>query len=340
MPVFVSKEREVIIAHREYVGDITGTTSFNLAAYAINPGLSVPFPWLSQVAANFEQYEMLGLVYEFRTLSGTAVGSTNTMLGAVVMATDYDVNNPLFTSKQQMDSYEFSCSDVPYNSFMHPIECAPRDKTIGLQYVRSGPVPAGSDQRFYDLGNFQIATQGMQSGASTVGELWVSYHVRLCKPRIPPAGSVMQYAHLYATPSGTAAAASLGGTTGLLESYASSTPYNIVTFTQSTSNANFYLPTTGNYLILVGAAASSNIAAVPTVSFGANISNLTLFDGWAAESLGYYTGSSTAKCFGAQVTISGTGSANLVTLGGCTGLASGNLDIFVFVMPQTTYTNI
>lgn len=43
--------------------------------------------------------------------------------------------------------------------------------------------PAGTDIRFFDLGNFQIATTGFQGTSVNIGELHCTYQVRLLKPK-------------------------------------------------------------------------------------------------------------------------------------------------------------
>jgi hypothetical protein len=45
-------------------------------------------------------------------------------------------------------------------------------------------LPEGADKQFYDLGLFQLATQGMQNAVGTIGELWCSYEVEFFKPQI------------------------------------------------------------------------------------------------------------------------------------------------------------
>jgi len=186
-PQFRSNKRAVIVSHREFLGDITGSTSFSLTSYPINPGMDVTFPWLSALAQHFEEFKVHGLLFEFKSTSATALNSTNTALGTVIMGTQYNPLRPLFTSKQEMDNYEYSTSCRPSESMLHPIECNPPEKPLELQYVRNGSVPSGADIRFYDLGEFSIATQGMQA-AATIGELWITYEVELYKPIYQPGG--------------------------------------------------------------------------------------------------------------------------------------------------------
>lgn len=205
-----------IIRHTEYLGDIiTSTTpgAFSLASYPLNPAEEATHPWLAQIAANYEEYEYEGLLFQFRSTSADALNSTNTALGTVMMATNYDAADPLFGSKAEMLNYEFSCSSKPSDSLLHMVECA-RDQTVlGHRYTRPGLPPAGTDIRFFDLGNFQIATTGFQGSGVNIGELHCTYQVRLLKPKLFVAlGNDINTAGA-ASVSGVSAAAPLGNGT-------------------------------------------------------------------------------------------------------------------------------
>lgn len=187
----IMKGEGVLVQHREYLQDIISSgnsgasgSAFNLASYAIQPGLPTSFPWLSQIAANFQEYDIIGMVYEYKSLSSDAVATSNTSaaLGDVIMATNYNSAAAVFANKQQMLESEFSSDAKPSKSFMHPIECAPQMTVLPHQYVRTGAVPSGQDQRLYDHGTFQIASIGCQATAATLGELWVSYEIIFYKP--------------------------------------------------------------------------------------------------------------------------------------------------------------
>jgi len=176
----------VIVRHREYLQDIVASTAFEILQFPLNPGLIETFPWLSSIAAHFEQYRWRGILFEFKSLSSDAVLSTATSsaLGSVVMATQYNALNPVFPNKFVMENYEFANSSKPSISFIHPVECAKRDTSIEELYVRTGAPAANADLRLYDLGNFSIATVGMQADGGVAGELWVTYEIEFFKPKI------------------------------------------------------------------------------------------------------------------------------------------------------------
>jgi len=180
----VNNERCTVISHREFISDIKSSTSFNLNSFRINPAIPDTFPWLYTIAQNYEQYVVQGMVFEYKTVSATAIGSTNTGLGTIVMATQYNSLSPLFDNKQQMENYEFSQSSVPSQSILHAIECDPTQTQCGGIFNMFDPNATSGDTRLYDIGRFNIATVGMQAANVPIGELWVSYKICLLKPRL------------------------------------------------------------------------------------------------------------------------------------------------------------
>lgn len=174
----------VIISHREYIKDISQTTAFTLLSLPINPGLPQSFPWLSQIAPNFDQYQILGMVYHFRSTAGEFGQSGNMAMGSVIMASDYDSADNNYTSKLEMENAQYSTSCKPSVDCIHAIECDPNITFAPIKYVRSGGVPSGKDIRLYDHANFQIATTGMPTTTGAIGELWCTYKIAFFKPQL------------------------------------------------------------------------------------------------------------------------------------------------------------
>nr|AQU11778.1 capsid protein [Cruciviridae sp.]AQU11780.1 capsid protein [Cruciviridae sp.] len=176
-----------VVKHREYLGDIISSptaNTFQLQSFALNPAQDGTFPWLSQIAANYEQWCPEGIIFEFRSMSADALNSVNTALGTVIMATSYNATSPVFASKSEMENYEYGSSCKPSQSMFHPIECARQETVLSDLYTRSAPLALGQDLRFYDLGLFQIATAGFQGTSVNCGELWITYEVSLLKPKL------------------------------------------------------------------------------------------------------------------------------------------------------------
>lgn len=184
-PELINSKNAFIVRHREYIADVLATTGFVNTVYPINPGMASTFPWLAGIAGNFEEYRLRGLVFEFKSMSSDAVLSTaaNSALGTVIMATQYNSLLNSFTDKKTMENYEYANSSKPSESFIHPVECKAAINPLAELYIRTNNSTSG-DIRFYDIGEFQIATQGMQVAGGVIGELWATFEVELLKPRL------------------------------------------------------------------------------------------------------------------------------------------------------------
>lgn len=186
----IPKAGGTVIRFQEYLGDIYNTAdianpgTFNVQTFLINAANAETFPWLNQIAANYESYSFEGIIFEFRSTSGDALNSTNTALGSVMMATQYDVADAVFASKTEMLNYEFSNSVKPSQNCMHMIECAPGQNVLSELYCLDGAAPPATDSRLYHLGRFCIATVGFQAANVNIGELHITYQVRLLKPKL------------------------------------------------------------------------------------------------------------------------------------------------------------
>jgi len=228
-PLMHSSSDSVVIRHREYIGDVSATTDFSTTTWAVNPGLCKSFPWLSALAENYQQYRWKGLVFEYKNTSSPLVSSTSTAMGAVILASQYNVYAPMFTSKQQIDNNEWTTTAKPCESFMHPVECDPGQVANNLYYVRTGATPSGQDARLYDMLYFTVATVGMQSSSlGVLGEIWATYEVELFKPVL---NSAMNFAlPYYAANASGVITNPLNGLTAVINTfplvltYASTTP--------------------------------------------------------------------------------------------------------------------
>lgn len=254
------------IRHREYITDIVSSSSANtflLQNYNINPGLASTFPWLSAIAQQYQEWVPLGIVFEFKTLSADAIASsTNNTLGGIIMSTNYNSASSNFSNKQSMDNTEYTTSDKPSNSFYHAIECAPHANVLPELYIRSLAVPSGQDQKTYDLGNFQIASFGIQGTSVVLGELWVSYDIELRKPISTAAAGLDVLTDHYRTGSVTNSAPL--GTTSALQ--AGSSLGTTITTTGTVLNFPNYLQE-GSYIVYVVWKGSSTASlAVPSLT--------------------------------------------------------------------------
>jgi len=190
VPQFMPTDLHTIkYSNREYVRDIFApatNTVFELQSWELNPGLPTSFPWLSQLAINFEEYELVQLAYTFKsTISDFAASSGQ--VGQVLMCTQYNPDSGPFATKDEMMLYEGGMSCKTTESMIHGIECDPKKIAGSAQkYVRAGSIPPQEDLKNYDLGRTSLAVVNAPTTYANqqIGELWVSYTVILRKPKI------------------------------------------------------------------------------------------------------------------------------------------------------------
>lgn len=182
VPTMHGSRDSVRIRHREYITDLTMTPAFTTTTYSINPGLSATFPWLSILAGAFQEYDIAGMVFDYVPTSGEFSNATTPALGSVSMACQYRADLPPFASRLAMLNSEFSVDGRPMDNVLFPIECAPKEKPVPMQYIRSSQLGPNQDLKFYDLGTVTVATSGGVATSYIAGELWVTYDVILYKP--------------------------------------------------------------------------------------------------------------------------------------------------------------
>jgi hypothetical protein len=186
IPAMHKNNQSVTVRHKEYICSINGSTNFTVQReLTINPGLEATFPWLAPIARCFQEWELKGAVFHYVPTSGTAISSTNSSLGAVMMQTTYRAGDTAPTSKVELLNEYWASESVPYEAFIHPLECDPRENPFNVHYVRSGSEGV-VEPLLYDLGTTFICTQGMQSD-NVVGDIWLTYEVELKKPLITSA---------------------------------------------------------------------------------------------------------------------------------------------------------
>jgi hypothetical protein len=195
-PVIAMSKDSCRVVHRELLGNVsgTGTAAFTTSStFALNPGVSSTFPWLANMAQNWETYRVnrMKVCYYTRTGSNTA--------GSVILVPDYDASDSTPISEQTASSYEDVQEDAPWKD----IECVLRPAAMHnvgpRKFVRSGALSANQDIKLYDVGNMFIFTVDSATAASW-GKLWIEYDITFYTPQLFPGGSnFSQIATLAAT---------------------------------------------------------------------------------------------------------------------------------------------
>lgn len=163
------------ITHREYLEEVKTSSAgvVNNFTYNINAALIDSFPWLGVIGGNFQKYYFSKLLWEFTPSCAT------TTPGNLVMATNPDTHDPLFSSYEEFLGAQGSTQTNVWQKVVHN-SLAVRDcGRVGL--CRSSAVPSGADSNLYDAGNFQLQVAG-STPSITVGRLSVFYTVHFTIP--------------------------------------------------------------------------------------------------------------------------------------------------------------
>lgn len=180
-------EESITISHSEFVMDVYAPAvvgSSQDTKLSLNAGLSYTFPMLSQIAANFEEAEIMQLAFTYKpTLSDWQ--TSNGQVGSIMFATNHNPNANLWTTKEQILAVTGSTSSKVTEPVFHGIECDPSKHHNDQQFlVRTGPAPLQANLTDYDLGWMQMRVRDVPVSNLTLGELHVSYTVKLRRPRI------------------------------------------------------------------------------------------------------------------------------------------------------------
>lgn len=249
------------LRRREFLTDVIGPATpgtFTNVVYSLNAGLRNTFPFLSQLAANYEEYCFDGLIFEF--ISSASPYIANTALGTVIASMQYNADTPPFTSKYTMENSANAISTRLDKNLMYGVECAKGSNPQNCYYVRSGTssLPVTTT----DLGKFEIAVAPSSTvPASTVlGELWVTYDVCLKRPRLDPSRYGLY--HLYGTNCAIATPAIADGSVSL------ETNHGVASFTRASGTSiTFTNAHVGDQWSMMYRAYGNTVAAgVPTVN--------------------------------------------------------------------------
>jgi hypothetical protein len=171
-PKGVMRDNVFTIKKREFIKNIIPTDPFQCEKIEINPGLS-SFPWLSGLAPSFEKYSFKRLVIEYKTAQSTFVP------GMVMIAPEFNVDDELPSSKQQLLEYAYADRAPVWKDFQVDIK---RKYLTNYKefYVRTSVVP---DKKLYDPLFVIYATDAVSTDLEYAGELWLYYEIEFYLPQ-------------------------------------------------------------------------------------------------------------------------------------------------------------
>jgi hypothetical protein len=187
VPTLVSSDgAAMVIRHREKIVNIQSSAGFQTIAVPLNPGLAASFPWLSGIAANFQEWRLNGMLVEY--ISTVAPYGGSDVNGSVVLSLRADDSLPAPTSLNMAENTDKSEPGRPLDNILMAVECAPGSRPVNVLQVRTGGLPSNQNIQFTDQGIVDISNSGQADANIEIGEVWFIYDVAFLKP-IPSAES-------------------------------------------------------------------------------------------------------------------------------------------------------
>jgi hypothetical protein len=170
----------ILVSHREFIGTLTSTASTtfqllglsaNTPGYDGNPACSFLFPWLSNIAGNYEKYRFTKLEFDFKTSNPTTLG------GRVYAAWDYDYDDAVVTNIQSLLQNSTSYDGPVWSDFTLKVNTRQMALDQPFRYV-SRPTRQDPEPRTAYCGYLMVAAEASNASFG----MWVNYTVELCIP--------------------------------------------------------------------------------------------------------------------------------------------------------------
>jgi len=176
-PSYKGSKRGVCISHKEFIGNVYGSVGYTNNTYRIQPGVKRDFPWLANVAGNFEQYRIKRLEYRYITRASTSA------VGSVLMSFDYDAADEAPVSELIQATYEDTVETNVWRDVIIRANPNSLHTPEAHKFVRGDFLPPGTDLRLYDCGFLIVGVTGTAS-AELIGKLWVVYEIEFYTPQL------------------------------------------------------------------------------------------------------------------------------------------------------------
>lgn len=179
----INGKDSITIRRREFVGSVTNGTAVNFAltpaslsipGYDINPSMPALFPWLSNIAVNYERYRFTSLKFSFIPSQST------TTAGRFYAAVDYDFDDDPATSKIQLMG-NLTAVEVPLWQECSLV-CDPKslNRDLPYRFVSSTSRTLSVESRTSFAGFLMCGFDTQVHNC--IMDLWVEYQIELVTP--------------------------------------------------------------------------------------------------------------------------------------------------------------
>lgn len=165
---------DLLVEYREYVTDMAGLAggNFNNLGFGIAADNVKLFPWLAGVARRYESYKFDKLHFEFETSAPTGAR------GSLMLSVDFDATDPAPVSKSEVLQSRNAVRTPVWAAVTYRCEREDLNKRASFFTKRKS---TDVTTNLNTVGFVNITTYGT-ADTNVVGELWVTYKVRLMTP--------------------------------------------------------------------------------------------------------------------------------------------------------------
>ncbi|AAO33941.1 coat protein [Cucumber Bulgarian latent virus] len=182
-PKFMRTRGGVNITHREYVTQVNGVNggtfqlnrTFGPGAYRVNPTNAAVFPWLLNIASNFDKYKFTRLSFHYVPMCAT------TEVGRVGLFFDRDSEDSGPFDRSEVANMAHLAETPPWGEVVLQVPCDSIDRFISDSTV--------TDTKLIDLGRFGYVVYGGSTN-NAYGDVFVQYTVELREPQ--PSSNTME----------------------------------------------------------------------------------------------------------------------------------------------------
>jgi len=167
------RRKGITIKRREYFANLNGSVNFATQRYEINPGLAKTFPWLHNVADEWQYYKVTSMKIIY------VASSPSTATGTVILAPEYNVYHPPPITETEATNTANATEDVTWKTNSMSVDPKYMHESHEKLMVRQGAV---ENLPAYDGFNVNISTSG-QSSTAQIGKLWIEYNIHFSKPQ-------------------------------------------------------------------------------------------------------------------------------------------------------------
>lgn len=195
-PGLVNGGQYPVITETEMIGNVTvDSNGFEITnQFVVQPGIPVDpdnprgssgscFQFIVPMAQLYEKYELLALKFTYKPL--VSVFSDGGKAGQVVMSYSYDALSGPPQDIIKALATQPHVEGMANQALSLVVNC--REAMQGGKYTRNSVVPAG-DMKTYDAGRLFVCVDGIPVTSEVVGQIMVTYSVRLLNPR--PGGNI------------------------------------------------------------------------------------------------------------------------------------------------------